>query len=438
MKTTLIVENNSKLQDFLAINLHTWVGSLAITAKDAKLATEQLLQHKSSINLIITRANVGTERTAEAIFRYLLDNGLDIPIIVIGDSPLAESGITHVFSALSIKEIIQYSAKELEVTAQDMANLAVPNYFEIPLNIFYEIKSSICPVYKEVNYNYELFSDAEIDLNYIEIKKLSDAGVTSFYVKKNDRLKFVGNINQEIAAKLSLDELNEDEQVSAVEMSQQLLQSKLKRMGITDETVELAQRNLKHMAKSAKTVSSLKHLLARLLKNKAEYQFRHSQILMFVATHLMNQMDWVNDEQRKKLQFIAFFHDISLTESRMSEIHTNEQLRKSDFTDQQKEEIKKHAQTSAALASQYPGAPVGVEQIIKQHHGMINGIGFSDHYSQNISPMAIVFILAEDFVDELLHAGKNFSAIEKIAQMKQRYSTQRFKKILDALAKIAI
>ena len=267
---------------------------------------------------------------------------------------------------------------------------------------------------------------------------MDEAGTRSLFVKKNDRLKFVTNINQEIASKLVLDDLNEDEQVTAVEMSQQLLQAKIKRMGITDETVQLAQRNLIAMAKSAKKVPNLKHLIARLAKNKTGYQFKHSQVLMFVATHLMNQMDWVNDEQRKKLQFIAFFHDITLSDTEMSKIHSNDELKKSDFTDEQKEEIKKHAQEGASLASQYPNAPVGVEQIIKQHHGMANGIGFSDHYSQNISPMAIVFILSEDFVDGLIYGGTNFSVIEKITQMRERYSTQRFKKIIDALEKIAL
>lgn len=438
MKTTLLVENNSQLQDFYAINLHTWVGSSSVAKNEAKLAMQYLMENKDSISLIITKAKIGTERSAEAIFKYLLDNALDIPLLVVGDSPIADNGVTHIFSALSIKEIVQYSAKALGVTAKDMAAMSVPDFFEIPIQNFVNLKEPVCDIFKAGENGYIQYLSAHQEINQAEIKKMDEAGTRSLFVKKNDRLKFVTNINQEIASKLDLKELNSDEQITAVEMSLELLRSKIKRMGITDETVELAQKNLRFMAQTANKSPKLKNLIARLIKNKSGYQFKHSQVLMFVATHLMNQMDWVTDEQRKKLQFMSFFHDITLEKSEMAKIHTNEALRESKFSDEEKEEIKKHAQASAALAAQYPKAPAGVDQIIKQHHGMMNGIGFSDHYSQNISPMAIVFILSEDFVDALMHAKENFSVPDKISQMRERYSTQRFKKIIDALERIAL
>lgn len=439
MNTTLIVENNSQLQDFYAINLHTWVGSKTIAKNDAKFSIEYLNENLDSINLIICKAKIGTEKTAEAIFQFLLDKALDIPLLVIGDSPLASKGITHIFSALSIKEIVRYAASELGITAQDMANLSVPDYFEIPIQNFYFIQQPICDVYNNNDDNvYKLYLSAHQEINQNEIKKMDQAGTRNLFVKKNDRLKFVTNIGQEIASKLVLDELNEDEQMSAVEMSQKLLQAKLTRMGITDQTVALAQKNLIAMAKTAKKIPGLKELLARLAKNKMGYLFKHSQILMYVSTHLMNQLDWVNDEQRKKLQFIAFFHDIALENSEQAMIHTTEELRKSNLSDSEKEIVKKHAQVAADLANKYPNAPVGVGPIIKQHHGMTNGLGFSEHYSQNISPMAIVFILSEDYVDGILRAGPEFSAFEHIRNMRKKYSTQRFKKIIDALESLVL
>lgn len=438
MKTTLIVENNLQLQSFYAINLHTWVGTHCISKSEAKLAMQYLMENAGHIDLIITKASIGTERSAEAIFKYLLDKALSIPLLVIGDGPLASNGVTHIFSALAIKDIIQHSAKALKVTAKEMAALSVPEFFEIPIQNFFLLKESICDIYTMEGNTYTPYLNATQEIHKNNLKKMSEAGTRFLFVRKNDRLKFVTNMNEEIAAQLNLNELNTDEQISAVEMSQNLLHTRIKRLGITDETIDLAKRNLKFMAKTANKSPKLKHLLARLIKNKTGYQFQHSQLLMFVATHLMNQMDWVTDEQRKKLQFMAFFHDITLENSEMARIHTSEALRASSFTDKEKEEIKKHAQASAVLATQYPGAPAGVDQIIKQHHGMLNGVGFSEHYSQNISPMAIVFILSEDFVDELIQTGKDFSVAIKISQMRERYTTQRFKKIIDALEKIAL
>ena len=171
MKTTLIVENNNQLQDFYSINLHTWVASTCIAKAEAKLAMQYLSENKDQINLIITKAKVGTERSAEAIFQYLLDNGLDIPMLVIGDSSLADSGVTHIFSALSIKEIIQYSAKELNVTAKDMAAISVPDYFEIPIQHFFTLKEPICDIYQATEDSFSLYINSLNEINHTEIKK---------------------------------------------------------------------------------------------------------------------------------------------------------------------------------------------------------------------------------------------------------------------------
>jgi response regulator RpfG family c-di-GMP phosphodiesterase len=438
MKTTLIVENHSQFEDFFTINLHTWVGSSSVPKKDAKSAVQYLHENSKEIDLIITRSKIGTEHTAAAIHDFISKSGMNTPLIIIGEGKIQSETVTYLSSALEIKELVQAAAKSLNVTAQDMAKLAVPDFFPIPIQHFSLIKESICDIFRLEGQEHNLYLNA--------FEKFSESTKNSFavetheflYVKKESRLRFVTNINQEIASQLNLKELNEDEQIVAVEMSQNLLQEKVARMGITNETIELSQRNLKFMVQTAKKETNLKHLIKRLIKNKAGYQFKHSQVLMFVATHLMEQLDWVNDEQRKKLQFISFWHDIALENSEQARIHTDQQLRESDFPPPTKELIKKHAQLSASIVSQYPNAPIGAEQIIKQHHGTVNGLGFSEHYSQNISPMAIVFILSEDFVDNVMHAEKEFTIKGKIAQMRERYSTQRFQKIINALESIIL
>ena len=81
---------------------------------------------------------------------------------------------------------------------------------------------------------------------------------------------------------------------------------------------------------------------------------------------------------------------------------------------------------------------MGSELIIKQHHGVTHGMGFSEHYTANLSPMAIVFILAEDFAGEVIDSALEFNIEKKIAQMRQKYTTQRFKKIIDVLEEMTL
>ncbi len=93
---------------------------------------------------------------------------------------------------------------------------------------------------------------------------------------------------------------------------------------------------------------------------------------------------------------------------------------------------------AAEIIVKYPGAPMGADVIIRQHHGINHGVGFSDQYSANLSPMSIVFILAEDFTDAIIKAGEDMNIERKISAMRGRYTTQRFQKIIDILEEIAI
>ena len=89
---------------------------------------------------------------------------------------------------------------------------------------------------------------------------------------------------------------------------------------------------------------------------------------------------------------------------------------------------------AGTLISKYPKAPISSDVIIKQHHGVPHGVGFAETYAANLSPMAIVFILAEDFCDDMIRLGKDFNQAAKIQQMKERYSTQRFQKIIEIMS----
>ena len=444
MRTTLLVEGNDQLQRFFSINLYTWVGCDVHPVREAKLLFEKV---SDQTELIITRYKSGTEQSARAITEYLQDKKLNIPVIVIGDDKQEISDVTHIKSSLDIKELIQNCAKSLNVTAKDMAELEVPEYFPIPLQFFHCLKYSVVNVYchkfitnaeGEELETYDLIYAPFSDFDSAEISKLASEGQYNLFVKKEDRLKFVTNLTQELISVIEMKELNSNEQISAMEMNQNLLQLKITRMGITEETVKLAKHNLKNMIATTKRTPILLRLLKRLLDNKAGYLFKHTQVLMMISRHIMQNIDWGTPEQIEKLQFISFFHDIVLETDEMAQISSEKELKASKLSEEEKNIVKKHAQLAATLVSKYPKAPMGSELIIKQHHGVPHGMGFAETYTANLSPMAIVFILAEDFTHEVLRSGLEFDIESKINQMRQKYSTQRFQKIIDVLEEITL
>ena len=81
---------------------------------------------------------------------------------------------------------------------------------------------------------------------------------------------------------------------------------------------------------------------------------------------------------------------------------------------------------------------MGADQIIRQHHGITHGIGFSETYGGNLSPMTIVFIIAEEVTDQIIRAGKDLNFPALINRMRDKYPTHRFQKIIDIMEQISL
>lgn len=440
MKITLLVEDNTELESFYSLNLQTWVGAKTLPQKEAKFC-QKAFDENPDIACIITKARNGTEKSAEILYEYLQKSQKNIPLIIIGKSSIEDENVIHLSNGLDIKPLMQNVAKALGVTAQNMATMQVPEYFPIPIHYFLALKRTLTNVYEEEidnpgAYKQKLNKNEEFNENLI--KDYIKAGVANLYVMKNDRLKFVTNVTQELIAKIEMEDLNANEQITAAEMGQKLLSEKLALIGITDETTKLANKQIKMMAGNARRYPKMGKLLARLMSNKAGYLFKHGQILTYICNHMMEYIDWGNAEQVKKISFVAFFHDIMLQNDEQAIIHSEADLKNSQLDQKSKELVNKHAQIAAELIQKYPHAPMGADQIIRQHHGITHGIGFSETYGGNLSPMTIVFIIAEEVTDQIIRAGKDLNFEGLINRMREKYPTQRFQKIIDIMEQITL
>lgn len=438
MSITLLVESEKEISTYYCINLKAWVGTKCVVLPSAKEAIIYL-QENENVDLVISKSKNNKENSAEAIDTYLQSTGRNTPFIVIGPSSLDQDNIIHLASFLEVKPLVQTAAKALGVTAQDMATLAVPDYFSIPAEFFYFLHGPIADVYYQESP--EIFIkkfDAGEILNQSELQAFLGNHIDELFVKKADRLKFVSYISQELAGKMDLSSLAESDRLRAVEISMPLLSQNLKKFGITEETVKLSNRNMKQMMQSAKGSTDLIRMLKRFGKDKASYLFKHSQLLMYLGQHVLGELDWGTPEQTQKFQFIAFFHDIVLENDEQAMIHSQEQLKESSLTPDEVELVKTHAQASAEIILKHPKAPMAADIIIRQHHGIPHGVGFTTTYGANLSPMTIVFILSEDFADTICRLGFDFDIKVKIKEMRERYSTQRFQKIIDALEKVVV
>lgn len=432
MDLTLLVENNPQIDGFYRLNLLTWLGLETVVVPDA-LEAKKLLDtdEGSAIQLIIARAQIGKEEPALAVIEHLQSSGKKIPVIVIGPGKEVPGSFAHMTNSLQLKQMIQGAAKALGITAEAMARKPVPDFFPIPIKFFHHLKRPVCPVYGP---DKTLLLEKQKDFSPDVIRNLEAKGEKALFVHKLERLDFINNLTAELMATLKDVDLSQDEQISAADSTMVLAAQKLLSIGISDETVKLATKSMEAMKKNVKTNPKLSKLLDRLLANKASYLFTHTQILSYIGLHIVKNIDWGNPEQEEKILFISFFHDIALEKDEQGKIKSQLELRKSQLPELEKSLVEKHAQMAAELVQKFPHAPMGADQIIRQHHGNLNGIGFSEHFGNNVSPMSVVFIVAEEFARIVLaNAGKDMNRTHMIRELKDTFPTSRFQKVIELL-----
>lgn len=435
LNLTLLVENNEKIESFYRLNLFIWLGLDTVLAHDATGAMKVLGGPEGKlVNLIIVRSKIGKEQTASEVMNFVKSKDLATPVIVIGPGKEIPGSFAHMANSLQLKTMIQGSAKALGITAQAMAEKRVPDFFPIPIEFFFALRSSACPVYEKDQNGFRLLFGKFQEIAPESLKKLDAAGTSELFVAKLDRLEFLNSVTAELMSALKDIDLSTDEQLSAAESTLHLASKKLISMGINKETVALASKSMATMKKNVKGYPKLSKLIEHLIANKTSYRYTHTQLLSYVGLHIIKNIDWGSREQEDKFLFIAFFHDIALEKDEQAIIKSPLELKNSNISPIEKDLVERHAQIAAELATKFPEAPMGADQIIRQHHGNLNGLSFSEHFGNNVSPMSMVFIIAEEFTRIVMkYADGELNRKQMIRELKDCFPTSRFQKMVDLL-----
>ena len=435
MALTLLVEKNQKIAQIFRLNLATYAGLDVVVAPDGEQAVRAI--NGQSFQLVIARDFIGKQDTATLMSAVLQEKNLEVPLLVVGQRSRAASARASINSGLDVRAVVKGAAEALGITAVDMVYKNVADYYPLDVALFEWVNHPVCQLW---------LKDSAGDLQPaiaakgpLDRKVLAGSPDGKVYVDRFERLKMVTQITAELVARIDEQDLNSDESILAAASNQALMTHKLNTIGITEETVELAKRGIQAMTGNVRRNPQLSSLLKRMLANQTGALYRHTQLTTYLALHLVRMTDWCTPEQEEKIAFVAFFHDIMLDADDQALIHTKEELRASKLDTRAKVLVEKHAQLAAEMVHKYPHAPMGADQIIRQHHGILNGVGFSDHFGANISPLSMVFIVAEEFTRVLM--AREGEAIDKSSVLKElraRFSTPRMQKLCQLFDGLAL
>lgn len=297
-----------------------------------------------------------------------------------------------------------------------MASIEVPDYFPIAIKYLTKVHEAPCQLYMLVKKtgepdSFTILAKRSTPVAEI-ISKFIDDGIETIYVNKNDRLSIVNCVTSAFTTFIQNSKLLDTKgKTSALKEGFEFVASDFcQTPEVAKEVMLLVNSCTTVMEDVTKESPGLKSLLQMLTSNKGGYVYVHTMLAAFVAAHIVKKVPWGGDSQVEKINFVLFFHDIALTPIYLKypKLKDEEEILFSEeVEDADKEQVLNHARMSAEVVLGYKKAPLGVDLLIKQHHGMTNGVGFAIEYKDDISPLSKVVIIAEAFVNEYLKCQRN-------------------------------
>ncbi|MFT6069271.1 MAG: HD-GYP domain-containing protein (c-di-GMP phosphodiesterase class II) [Bacteriovoracaceae bacterium] len=447
MKRALFLSDNEFINDLYTVNLATYVDTDLEVETEPNKVEERILT--GSYDLLISLSMIGENDVGKSLLE--VSTKKNIPLIIVGEKSEVSNtpDVVTVPGNLNIQFFLRSVAKILGVTAQDMANKEVGEFYPMALKVLIGLSKAPCHVYYKISkpgeaeeYSLVWSKGQAIDKKF---DKFKDLKIFSLYIPSSERLSITNLVTTAISQKVRDKNLSQGDRLEAVESGFELMaQSLFSTEEISEEVLEISNQCVEAIGEVLEVDSTLGELLQSMLNNKSRFIYMHSVLTTYVCHFLLKKIAWGSKEHIEKVSYVLFFHDMFLVPvyNDHADIKYEEDLIFSpDLNDAEKDIIINHAKEAGNALKSLPKSPIGADTITTQHHGATNGIGFAMDPGDDVSPLAKVILIGEAFVDEFLKAkddGREPHCKKIVEDLLERYTNKSYQKMSKLLESIKL
>ena len=438
MAQVILLEQNEVLKELITINLTNFLGVDVINRNNAN-AVLSLLEILPEVDLIICQYEVSGENTAAIIQKYIATNHLEVGLIVLGGPATIDNEFTAtILNPKDWEKVVEYSAKILGITPDLLAKQIVPEYVPIPVTYFLNLETVNCDVFiriKKSPTEFQFVKRIHNGDNFTKeiINRYKTQGLDFFYISKENRQTFTTYLSNILVQKLeSVSEISP--RLELMGESYAIAAKEILNLGFTNEVVQLTDAIIHHMIDNIKQFPEMNQLLYKLINAHTPLVFQRCHMTSIIACECLKKLKLDTEENILAVTFASFFHDITLVDYiDLSKINTVEEIAQIKLTPDENILVQTHASASAKIIEGYPNIHSDVKRLITEHHGVQDGVGFSNKI-ETFSTLSKVFIIAHDVVWEILRYKEDKTMPRSIPEtMLQRFPTPTCVKIIKAL-----
>jgi hypothetical protein len=437
----LLLDNMLKTSQLYSVGLEAYVGVEVVVMQSIEDVLDYLASNSPYI--IILRSPIEERDSGIRIVQKIEEMHTKPKLIILGKSKVNNYDAIFLEETVDVRILIKKCASILGINAREMAEKDVGDFYPIKLSVIIPNLALVCPVYRrDKDMSYSLFLDKDSKLHAEIITILKNTKEDYIYVESAHRLKFVNSLMIFLAEILSDDKLSLEDNILFGNRSYNIIRDAARRMQITTAVIHATETNINTMLSITSKIPKLNEFIKLTTKDEnVSLLFRHSLLTCFIASHIIDKMEWGTSEQKIKLAFICFFSNIFLDEDSYLLVHSDTDLETLDCSATEREQINNHAINAAKLLSKYYiNLPFGIDTIVKQHHGNRYGVGFGQSPS-SVSPLALVYMISDAWVSAILKSeklGRPLTDVQALNLVKNKYKGMMFQDIINLLDQLNI
>ncbi len=441
MAQVIIIEDNKTLNDLISINLTTYLGVDLIQRTNA-LEAVNLLAILPNVDVIISAHKINDEHTSEILENYISSNKLDTGLIVLGTNEKAKNEFTvNVADPKDWENVVKSTAKILGINENVLANKVIPDYISVPVRYFLNLENVNCDVFIRIKkspteYQYVKRIHNSDNFSKVSIKRYMEQGLENFHVARDAHKNFAIFLSNRLVEKIESPGLEITERIQIMGDSYEVAIREIVKLGFNSETIQLTESIIQNMVKNFEKSPEMSNLLHKVINSQTGLLYQRCHMTSVVANEILKNLNYTENLAHEKLAYASFFHDIMLADrGNYSKINSFDELEKANLDEENWDLVFNHALEASVLIRKHPEAPVGVDEIIKHHHGTSNGKGYSNSI-EKLPNLSKIFIIAHHFVLELLRFKENGGAPKPITEeLYKRYPSADVAIIIKALEK---
>jgi len=448
-------------RDITKVNIHAYPASKLVCV-DSVEKLELLAGIDQTYEFIITLAVLDKKDITERVIKIKEKFLPSVPLVIIGHHNTVKTNVGNVLSAYDQLSIVKYIIKQLNWTATDLMNRRIDDFIPVPLSLIAHSPHAIEDLYINPKTQIDEYTLAakKGDLLKEMIKSWKEMDIYCVYISSKKRLTAISEVTKfaiegsNIAIESNDEQMEKDavnqnmevfsETFSDLNQFEKLSEGAREQVGVlVQKTTILIGKILNR--KGTVLNPNLKELINTFNKEDQSYIPQLSFLSMYISIQMMRSESWFNEAVEEKVRYLHFFNNLALFP--LYKKHPNFPKTKNislhyhNLSMKEQELYDWHPKISSNLMSSIPGVPLGLDQLILQHHGTINGDCKSSNINDEISLLSKYCCVAELFAEHILDSEGPLNQKLKeeiIEKMKKQITLRSYLKLMSLLEEIRI